>query len=668
MVQGLPPGGAMKGVLRKAERVLGNASQLLELDLPRQGDRSMSKRGVTWLKSRDKFAAANAELRELQISLLLACSINPISQSPQTVAGSRVSPSNLLTGSNHDADIKTAENEGPDDRSDLNAPGDSERPASPASLFELSAEFMPELYTVDEKFPTLFSDSAIQLSMSEYSMTNLYTMFYRTTGRRWSRISLTVTISIESSLFEIERLSPLMMHSRKPLVPITLELLRFMEAQEDPRPYMYLRLYVGGHFMNQSAPTSAALVKFSQPPQTERSVTEQLQDATSVFYHANCPFIPETHVTQMPFPERPGGFFFLSQYQSEWMLDFRFTMATETNDSLLYQLKALHRLRGRPGICQLVGVVTGRDDGIMKGFLVRLPPNGFLLTQIHSLTRHRTPIPWERRERWCRGVVRAVASAHAERLLVGFLGGAGFAGFCISEDDDFVMYSFRRFYMLSKSGTAMVAPEHQEMAASPRKNGTLPSTPHTDIFQLGLTLWLIASSKANDDGDARERSNSLGKWCLPSLGGDVPGYMNEMIATCRSEDPLSRKAAWSLLQMFPPESETLERSRRQSLPHASVANGCDGSVTELRRYRELYSGWNTCDDCHKRVVGIFYSCSVCHEGSFDLCSACFSKGRHCLDASHYLAETRLDGASLSTFFSDVKGGKREVLDLNHLSN
>jgi hypothetical protein len=77
VVQGLPPGGAIKGVLRKAERILSNASQLLELDLPRQGDRSMSKRGMTWLKSRDKVAAANAELRELQVSLLLACSLSP---------------------------------------------------------------------------------------------------------------------------------------------------------------------------------------------------------------------------------------------------------------------------------------------------------------------------------------------------------------------------------------------------------------------------------------------------------------------------------------------------------------------------------------------------------------------------------------------------------------
>lgn len=658
----------MKGVLRKAERVLSNANQLLELDLPRQGDRSISKRGVTWLKSRDKFAAANAELQELQISLLLACSLSPVSPSARTISGSSRSQGNLLTDGDHGAEIQTSENEDADDHKSPDAPGDSERPASPASVFELSADFMPELYTIDEESPTLFADSAVQLRMSEYSMTNVYTMFYRTVGRRWSRISLTVTISIESSLFEIERLSPMMVHHRKPLVPVTLELIRFMEAQEDPRSNMCLRLYVGSDFLNQSITSSTALVKVSHPSQNAESVTEQLRDATGVFYHANCPFIPETHVTQIPLPERPGGFFFLSQYQSEWMLDFRFTMDTETNDSLLYQLKTLHRLRGRPGICQLVGAVTGRDDGMMKGFLVRLPSKGFLLTQMPSLSRRQAFIPWKRRERWCRGVVRAVAAAHSEGLLVGFLGGARFAGLCIDEDDEFVMYSFRRFHMLSKNRPIMVAPEHQKAAASMGENGILPSTPHTDIFQLGLTLWLIASSKANYDRDAGEDGNSLGTGDLPSLKGDVPAYMNEIIAACRNEDPFRRKAAWDLLRMFPAENEPSETNMGQSLPRAMVAGSSHSSESEFRRYRELYSGWHTCDDCHKRAVDILYSCSVCHGGRFDLCRTCFSNGRHCLDTSHYLAETRLDGASLSMFFSDVKGGMREVLDLNHLSD
>jgi hypothetical protein len=334
-------------------------------------------------------------------------------------------------------------------------------------------------------------------------------------------------------------------------------------------------------------------------------------------------------------------------------------MDTEANDPLLYQLKALQRLRGRPGICQLVGAVTGRDDGIMKGFL---------LTQMPSLSRRRAFIPWERRERWCRGVVRAVAVAHAEGLLVGCLGGERFSGFCIDENDDFVVYSFRRFYMLSKHRTVMVAPEHQKAAKSLGDNGILPSTPHTDIFQLGLTLWLIASSKANYHRDAGEDGKDLGAGGLPSLGGDVPAYVNEMIAACRNEDPLRRKAAWNLLQMFPAESEPSEMSRSQVLLRALVADSCNSSESELHRYRELYSGWHTCDDCHKRVVDVLYSCGVCHGGRFDLCSACFSQGRHCLDTSHYLAETRLDGASLSMFFSDVKGGTREDLDLNPLSN
>jgi hypothetical protein len=51
---------------------------------------------------------------------------------------------------------------------------------------------------------------------------------------------------------------------------------------------------------------------------------------------------------------------------------------------------------------------------------------------------------------------------------------------------------------------------------------------------------------------------------LPSLSVDIPGYLTDIIVTCRFESPIRLLPVWELLRMFPPaaeENQTKKASR-----------------------------------------------------------------------------------------------------------
>lgn len=622
--------------------MLGGTNRLLQLELPREGDRSISRRSVTWLRSRDKFSAASKELRNIQIDLLLALTLT------QSLSASRASLTCGITEDKTASEISVGEEEQQQHFQVI-------RPASP---LELSPAFMPELYTVDKSFPTLFTNRSQQLDLSEHTLTNLYSMFYRARGRQWIRITASVTISVESGLFQLARLAHDSITGLEPAGPLAKAIKQFLDAQrEDVEMDAHVDLYVGARFRDDFtsiSSTSSAIARLAKSFPRSLPVKSYLLEAAEAFYHGRYHFIPDSRIVQVPLPKRSKGYFFLSSYRSEWMLDFRFSLDADINRRYIYIVKALHHLRGCDGISELVGLITADEEDArhaVKGFLIRLPPGGHLL---HYLGTHRHSIPWHRRERWCREVVNAVAATHARDVVVGHLGYSGNRGVCIDAHDSVVLYYFYPAYrFIQRTLEDVVPPEHRKRAAELGGVGTLPATPQTDIFQLGMMIWLIASGR-----ESRPPGMEMKGAQLPHLDDDVPEYINHIIAECRREQASERRAAWELLEMFPPPPPSPS-------PSSPDRDGPTAAASALEVYKQLfyYSSHGHCDGCGEPLPAYTYKCTVCDLGDFDVCPTCFDAGKHCMDNNHYLAKSSFEEPGLRVFYSSVRENGREVVDL-----
>lgn len=178
---------------------------------------------------------------------------------------------------------------------------------------------------------------------------------------------------------------------------------------------------------------------------------------------------------------REKAFNFISKFESPWNFDFRFGYYMERNKALMDQLFALHRMRRRPGICQFVGLVTDQDTDLVKGYIVKLPA---FRVMFHILNEIWFPYiaSWERRERWCRDIVRAVAEVHAPGFTVGRLGCGVDSGVCIDEEDKAVLFRFQSFYQYASKVMLLAPPEHEHLAEEKVREigGTITSTPQSD--------------------------------------------------------------------------------------------------------------------------------------------------------------------------------------------
>ena len=69
-------------------------------------------------------------------------------------------------------------------------------PPEPQSLFEMSANFFPEVYTTDQRLPRscLIVISSYEEHLVENSKRNLYRLFYLKSPRQWCRINLSINI------------------------------------------------------------------------------------------------------------------------------------------------------------------------------------------------------------------------------------------------------------------------------------------------------------------------------------------------------------------------------------------------------------------------------------------------------------------------------------------
>jgi hypothetical protein len=406
-------------------------------------------------------------------------------------------------------------------------------PLSPASLLELSSSFWPEAYTCPDGVSKLFNYTTHQEHATDFTRVNHYAMFYAKSPRQWVRLTASVMFGIDSLLWDSERVATSSESGYGLPVGLVSLLEAFLKSHPDLEQDTNLKIYLGSQM--DAKKINGKLKNQVYIAEPAFRATAYLKEVTNRLYHSKCPWSLEKDLHQIPLKRRIARYF-ISYFQSRWVLDFRFGFSKEQIDSVLYHLQVLQCLRGASRISPFIGVVLDQETGVIKSFLAEMPAKGPLTRMMES----GTPISMERRERWCKEITQAVAQVHSLGLgfVVGNLGGYFANGVAIDGEDSAVLFRFEKSFKYGTINSTAVLPPECRPPKTPE--GKISATPQTDIYQLGLLIWRIASQtrpwKFCQFSGCTTHEN---KFCiephtdpiqLPHLGEHVPQYLKDIIA------------------------------------------------------------------------------------------------------------------------------------------
>ncbi|EYE97646.1 kinase-like protein [Aspergillus ruber CBS 135680] len=204
-------------------------------------------------------------------------------------------------------------------------------------------------------------------------------------------------------------------------------------------------------------------------------------------------------------------------------------------DEFLYEINALHELLGAQNVIQLEAIVMDEERQVIKGLLIGYADKGALVDMLYYRDGKNT-IPWKRRERWAKQIVQGLAEIHE----AGFVqGDFTLSNIVLDGNDD------AKIIDINRRGCP-VGWEPPEIVAKleSKQRISMYIGVKTDLFQLGMTLWAVAT-----ENDEPERQ------CRPLLipeDIDIPDYYRRLVAICMSPYPQQRLSAKELLTLFPP--------------------------------------------------------------------------------------------------------------------
>lgn len=258
-------------------------------------------------------------------------------------------------------------------------------------------------------------------------------------------------------------------------------------------------------------------------------------------------------------------------------------------DGFFANIAALHALRHSKGVVKLLGVVLDDQRKQVKSYLTCGNEFGTVGNILHKCNIAGIHIPWSIRLSWARDIISATADIHSQSLVVGR---HGTWSLVLDEHghvrrkavDGNVCLEFRGWAAPEvRSSQQGKDPQH----LGPRRN---QMTAKTDLFQLGLELWLLARHEPGyamtipemcceasgcgfqwhrERWEPRERLSRCAEphadpVALPPCDADIPAYYQRIIDICRCAQPEDRYAARRLLEMLPPETQgSYDRARNE---------------------------------------------------------------------------------------------------------
>ena len=245
-------------------------------------------------------------------------------------------------------------------------------------------------------------------------------------------------------------------------------------------------------------------------------------------------------------------------------------------------------------------------------------------------------IPWLIREVWARELIQAIIEIHSQSLIAGVF---KFFSVGIRADGVAVLHWVNRSESRLQDCRGQVPPELRNQHCKDHSGSAVRDNLNfqTDIFQLGLVLWLLVEHE--DMGDFcprsacthRPRTTCMAPHAnpveLPKCHDNIPVYLCDIIRDCRLPDPRSRVSTSELAHVLcsTPQPEVTPAEIQQALmPYISSGTNFDMLIM--------------CDDCGDLTPEIHFHCNICHSGDWDICQACYEEGRRCLVREHRMVK------------------------------
>lgn len=247
-------------------------------------------------------------------------------------------------------------------------------------------------------------------------------------------------------------------------------------------------------------------------------------------------------------------------------------------------------------------------------------------------------IPRSIRELWARQLIQAIIEIHSQGLIAGVfnLGSVG-----IRTDGTAVFHRLQRSGIDFPYYDGQTPPEMRNRHWNDHSGSTIQDNLNfqTDVFQLGLVLWLLVEHVPKVVGHFCAKSACTHfprRTCmathanpveLPKCRENAPAYLCDIIRDCRLPVPQSRVSTSELAHVLcstPQPDNSLAEIQQALMPYMSSGIDFDHTVY--------------CDECGEVTTEIHYHCNLCKSGDYDICQACFAKGCHCFVPEHRLVK------------------------------
>ena len=547
---------------------------------------------------------------------------------------------------------------------------------NPSGPFETSQRFFPETYTTTQRLPisTLVVLDSYEQTSSAQCRKNVYNLVYLKSPRQWCRITLFLQIDCSSKYWAATKVRK---GALKGSLPISTSIVADIPPSLRKKiQKSLLGLDVLGedneftfNVFNEEPILMPGHQGSNDTCPRLRKSPNLCQDILSFLEDLGCPRFIEDQVMQIQMLDPP--------YRFASCLDGRLVYEVRNhtcipNPEWVYNIKVLHCLKGVRGFAKLVGIVVDASGRHLKSYLIEFPMAHWKLEQV---TQNRL-IPWVRREKWAKQLVQAISDIHSRGFVIGAFFGS-WSPVLIEGSDSIQFWKFKKTFEPTRSIRCYYPPEFLYLrgASSTMREVESPaSTSKTDLFHLGLLLWLLAENVPLSRASPvciKEGCNLKGDFCcmeshmeavaLPDLPEDVPQFYKAIVKGCRAERPEDRPPARQLLERFPAMQEF------QSTPSARSTSESISACSDLISLGRGLVGMKRCSRCGTTNIQFHYfKCTVCDMGDFEICPRCYDKELHCDDKDHLLVELKNDGVCAVTgkyHSSPQATGGREIFDL-----
>ena len=301
--------------------------------------------------------------------------------------------------------------------------------ATPVTSFETMSSYRPEIYT-SAVLVSLFSYRNREIAATKYMRVNQYTMLFSHIPRQWVRLTVSITTSIESIYWALEKVAYTHLKTCQSLPRnVVGDLQKFLTSRHNVEQDTHLSVFLGKDQARDSGIETTRLPIRIDKPAFDAKV--YLQAITNLLQHMRCPHYYDKDLVRIPVHLQSPDNCFVTYLDTGWVSEIRFGSDKTLIDSHLYVLEILHCLQGAPGISPFVGVLLDPQTNAVNAFLSELPAKGKLARILNKAKVTGQPVSQERRSRWCKEIVQCVTEIHSKRYVVGFLGESPLTGISI---------------------------------------------------------------------------------------------------------------------------------------------------------------------------------------------------------------------------------------------